>query len=142
MDDVFFLDREFDAEIDLTPLIDVVFMLLVFFFMTSTFIRPAFEVRLPAAATAAPAPARGDEVVLAITEAGNFLFQGQPLRREDLPAVMRTDPDRPLHLYVDRAAPFGAFAVVLDEARRCGRENLTLRAEPEEVVADELADQP
>jgi len=56
-----FLDDEFGADIDLTPLIDVVFMLLLFFILAASFSAPVLQVALPTARTAAPAeddPAR------------------------------------------------------------------------------------
>ena len=130
MDDRFLLDREFDAEIDLTPLIDVVFMLLVFFFMASTFIRPVMEVNLPAAGSARAAAEQGDEIILTITAEGAILHDGRALAAADLPALMRRDRGQRLNLHVDRAAPFEAFVTVLDEARLNGREDLAITALP------------
>ena len=45
MDEPKFLDDDFDADIDLTPLIDVVFMLLLFFILASTFSAMLFIIR-------------------------------------------------------------------------------------------------
>ncbi|MBN1269011.1 MAG: biopolymer transporter ExbD [Kiritimatiellae bacterium] len=129
MDDRFFLDREFDADIDLTPLIDVVFMLLVFFFTATTFIKPVIEVNLPAAGSAEAAEP-GDEMILTITAEGAILHNGQTLAGEDLPALMRRDSGQRLNLHVDRAAPFESFVTVLDEARLNGRENVAITALP------------
>ena len=47
MEEAKFLDDDFDAGIDLTPLIDVVFMLLLFFILAATFSPPVLQVALP-----------------------------------------------------------------------------------------------
>ena len=52
MEEPRFLESDFDADVDLTPLIDVVFMLLLFFILAATFSQPVLEVALPAAGTA------------------------------------------------------------------------------------------
>ena len=52
MEETQFLDDDFDADIDLTPLIDVVFMLLLFFILAASFSQPVLQVALPAAGTA------------------------------------------------------------------------------------------
>ena len=45
-------DFDEDASIDLTPVIDVIFMLLIFFIMTTTFSKPVLDIVLPASETA------------------------------------------------------------------------------------------
>ena len=45
-------DFDEDINIDLTPLIDVIFMLLIFFIMTTTFSKPVIDIMLPASKTA------------------------------------------------------------------------------------------
>ena len=44
-------DFDEDASIDLTPVIDVIFMLLIFFIMTTTFSKPVLDIVLPASET-------------------------------------------------------------------------------------------
>ena len=127
----FSLDREFDEEIDLTPLIDVVFILLVFFFVTSTFIRPSLPVNLAKAASAAAAAERREQLVITIDAAGEIFHAGEPLPRTEIPALLKAHPDQGINLFVDRAAPFEAFLSVVDEARLLNREDLSITTLPE-----------
>lgn len=127
----FSLDREFDEEIDLTPLIDVVFILLIFFFISSTFIRPSIPVDLAKAASAAASAERQEQLVISIDAKGALFHEGEPLASEEVSALLETNPDIGMNLFVDRAAPFEAFLAVLDEARLLNREDVSITTLPE-----------
>lgn len=126
----FSLDKEFDEEIDLTPLIDVVFILLIFFFITSTFIRPSLPVNLAKAASAAAAE-RKEQLVITIDADGALSNDGLPLIREEIPALLNASPELGINLFVDRAAPFEAFLSVIDEARLLNREDISITTLPD-----------
>jgi biopolymer transport protein ExbD len=126
----FSLDKEFDEEIDLTPLIDVVFILLIFFFVTSTFIRPSLPVNLAKAASAAASSERKEQLVITIDAEGTLFNGSTKLTREDIPALLKAHPDEGINLFVDRAAPFEAFLSVVDEARLLHREDISITTLP------------
>ena len=125
-----FLEDDFDSGIDLTPLIDVVFMLLLFFILAATFSPPVLQVALPTASTAAAAddPAR---LVLAIDAAGALHHGGAPIMIEAVPGLLSSHPDGAVELRVDRAAPFDAFIAVMDRLRAHGRSDVLITAKPE-----------
>lgn len=127
----FSLNQEFDAEIDLTPLIDVVFILLIFFIVTSTFIQPSLPVDLPRADSAAVSAERTEQLVITIDADGSLFYEGRALERAELPALIMAQPEFGINLFVDRAAPFDAFVAVLDEARRLGRDDLSITTRPD-----------
>lgn len=129
MDD-FSLDKEFDEEIDLTPLIDVVFILLIFFFITSTFIRPSLPVNLAKAASAAASAERKEQLVITIDADGALFSDGIPLLRENISGLINAHPDLGINLFIDRAAPFDAFLAVVDEARLLNREDISITTLP------------
>ncbi len=131
MMDEFSLDKEFDGEIDLTPLIDVVFILLIFFFVTSTFIRPSLPVNLAKAASAAASAERKEQLVITIDAEGALFNDAVPLTREAIPALLNANPDLGINLFVDRAAPFEAFLSVIDEARLLNREDISITTLPD-----------
>ena len=71
-------------EINLTSLIDVVLLLLVFFMVSTSFVREAeINLRLPEADTAAPSGETPDELEITITETGNYIVNGRPLINND-----------------------------------------------------------
>ncbi len=122
----FSLDKEFDGEIDLTPLIDVVFILLIFFFVTSTFIRPSLPVNLAKAASAAASAERTEQLVITIDADGTLFCDAVLLAREDIPALLKANPELGINLFVDREAPFESFLAVIDEARLLNREDISI----------------
>jgi biopolymer transport protein ExbD len=124
------LDKEFDEEIDLTPLIDVVFILLIFFFITSTFIRPTLPIDLPTAESAIASMDRKETLAITIDSQGSLFCEGAALLREDIGALLKAHPEKPIQLMVDQAAPFDAFLVVVDKARLLGREDLSVTTLP------------
>lgn len=130
MDDSF-LEQEFDTDIDLTPLIDVIFMLLLFFILASTFSQPALRVTLPSASTAIAVEAESPRLVFSIDEQGALHHLGAALTPADLPGLLAAHADRPVELHVDRAAPFQPFITVLDRMREAGRDDVLITAQPE-----------
>lgn len=126
----FSLDDEFDAEIDLTPLVDTIFILLIFFFLTMTFVRPSLPVNLAKAASAAVAAERKEQLTITIDAQGAIFHGSEPLRRDDIPALLKANPNQGINLFVDRAAPFEAFLAVVDEARLLNREDISITTLP------------
>ena len=126
----FSLDKEFDEEIDLTPLIDVVFILLIFFFITSTFIHPSLPVNLAKAASASASAERQEQLVITIDADGRLFHEGMIMVREEIPALIRANPDLGINLFVDRAAPFESFLSVIDETRLLGRDDVSITTLP------------
>lgn len=126
----FSLDDEFDAEIDLTPLVDTIFILLIFFFLTTTFVSPSLQVNLAKAASAAVANEREEQLVFTIDAHGTIFHGSTTLRREEIPALLKANPEQGINLFVDRAAPFEAFLAVVDEARLLNRKDLSITTLP------------
>jgi len=126
----FSLDDEFDAEIDLTPLVDTIFILLIFFFLTTTFVRPSLPVNLAKADSSAVSSGRKEQLVITIDAKGSAFHGSRPLLREEIPALLKANPDRGINLFVDRAAPFESFLAVVDEARLLNREDISITTLP------------
>ena len=69
-----------EPEINLTSLIDVVLLLLVFFMVTTSFVREGeINIRLPEASTEPVVPVSNDVLEIGITASGNFVVDGKPL---------------------------------------------------------------
>ncbi len=128
----FSLDKEFDEEIDLTPLIDVVFILLIFFFLTSTFIRPSLPVELTSAVSASASADRKERLVITIDETGKTFYENALLTSKEISALLQAHPGLGINLFVDRIAPFEAFLSVIDKARVLGHEDLVITTQPEQ----------
>ena len=120
------------SAVELTPLIDVVLLLLIFFMVSTTFLRQrAIAVALPEAATASPAAARPAPLEVEVGASGETLVDGRRLANaggllEALAAEHH--PGRPLLLAADRDARHYAVVRVLDAARRAGFVDVQLAA--------------
>ncbi len=108
--------------IDLAPLIDVVFLLLIFFMLTSSFTPPSLPLDLPrATGTATP-----DAVAIAVSVdgAGNITVDGEPAPgtqfESRLAARLATNPALPVHFRGDRTIDYGVFIDLMDRARQVG----------------------
>ncbi|NIP74221.1 MAG: biopolymer transporter ExbD [Gammaproteobacteria bacterium] len=115
---------------NLTPLIDIVFLLLVFFMLTSHFVREqALGIELPESSSGAslePAP----PVEVAVDQYGVVRMDDRVLAPEELVAVLRQAlqqrTDKVVRVRGDRAAALGAAVNVLDAAQEAGAEAVDL----------------
>ncbi len=107
---------EEEPSIDLTPLIDTIFMLLIFFIMTTTFSRPVLDIVLPASSEAEASDSRREQVI-SIRADGSLHYEGRRIEKSELDAVLSERPEALLNLYVDQKAPFEAFVGVVDMAK-------------------------
>ena len=65
-----------DISLDITPLIDVIFMLLIFFIMTTTFSKPVLDIVLPQSETSEDPTANKGELLISVREDGSMLASG------------------------------------------------------------------
>lgn len=121
--------RRIDAGIDMTPLIDVVFQLLIFLMVSSQFIKPDRQVELPAGPLeSAPANPDDPHLSLVITAENLILLEGEETTREELgnklrDAIKHTDIDS-LVIRSDQEASVGTLLPVIEIARESGIMNL------------------
>ncbi|MGN0891921.1 MAG: ExbD/TolR family protein [Oligosphaeraceae bacterium] len=125
------LEPEEGVQVNISPLVDMVFLLLVFFMVTSVFSRQgALEVTLPPASSAPAAPAATLQITL--TPQGGILFQGHPVDKEELPSLLKealSPETRPILLLADQDCPTGLAVEILDLCRRAGASSLSLGTE-------------
>ena len=122
-----FDELEEEPRVDLTPLIDVIFMLVIFFVMTMTFSKPVLD-----AAQNSEVRKKAAELVLSVNSDGKYFFNDQEILREDLPRFLSEHPEGTLNLMVDEKAPFESFVYLADLAKvnREGRFVISTKAAP------------
>lgn len=116
--------RWITATLDITPLVDVIFQLLIFFFYTANFIQnPNIPVNLPEAAAQNTSTDRKDRIVT-IQKTGKVLFDGQVMDikelRVRLSKLAATEPDTKLLIRSDSASQVGTLVAVMEAAREAG----------------------
>lgn len=123
------------AAINLTPLIDMVFILLIFFAVNSTFVKfPGVDVEQPVARTAVLQQA--SNVLIAITATGEIWIDKKKVDIRQLRGVIERmlveSPDASVVVLSDQDARTGVAVEVIDQARLAGAGKVALAAaEPE-----------
>lgn len=111
-------DIDEEINIDLTPLIDVVFMLLIFFIMTTTFSKPVQDVILPASKTAEGKETQTQEILISVTKDGKVYYNNTLIKEEEIKSILDANTDKMLNLYIDKSAPFQSFVNIIDIAKK------------------------
>ena len=125
-----------EVEINLTPLIDVVFLLLIFFMISTTFIQEnRLQIQLPEASPQAQTPSAELEVV--IDAQGNYFVNGNKLVNSDASTVadalqqLRPQPDsNKLLISADAATEHQHVIKVMDVAGQLGFEQINMMTRP------------
>lgn len=124
--------RDPDPEINITSLVDVVFMLLIFFMVTTTFSRPSqLKIELPRS-SAEQQETRKEDIEISIDASGRFFVNGRSLVNTQLAtlkqALTREMQGRQAPLLVisaDGKSPHQAVVTAMDAARQLGLTRLT-----------------
>lgn len=111
-------DFDEDINIDLTPLIDVIFMLLIFFIMTTTFSKPVIDVLLPASNTAEKAEDKTKELAITVSNKGDIYYNDKLITVSELETILKNNPDKILNMFIDKTAPFQSFVHIVDVAKK------------------------
>ena len=111
------------SEINMTPLIDVMLVLLVILIITAPLMTSSLKLDLPRAEGAAPSDAPAI-VALAIDASGGLFLADQPSGREQIVervrAAARRDPATEVQLRADRNVPYGRVAEVIGWVQEAG----------------------
>jgi biopolymer transport protein ExbD len=117
--------------VDITPLLDVVFQLLLFFILTSALVQPGIELDLPESNQSNESPEA--DLVISVDKEGRVFFNDKIVDIEEVETSLRffamQNSNRNVILRVDSAAPYSKFFSVLDASRNAGIENLHLAHE-------------
>ncbi len=130
--DLFSNNIDDELNIDLTPLIDVIFMLLIFFIMTTTFSKPVLEVILPESEQSEVLEEKNEEILISITKEGTLFYKDKEINTDELTAILTQSKEGLLNIFVDKDAPFQAFVEVVDIAKSKREGRFVISTEPKE----------
>jgi biopolymer transport protein ExbD len=120
-----------ESDINLTPMLDVTFIMLIFFIVTSSFVKEAgIEVNKPAAATA-ERKERGN-ILVAITETGQIWIDKRPVDvravRANIERLHAENPQGGVVIQADENSKNGLLVKVMDAAREAGVHDVSMAA--------------
>lgn len=120
------------ADINITPLVDVVLVLLVIFMITAPVLQSGIEVAVPRTRTVKQITQLRRTVT--IDREQQVYLDDKPVNLNDLPALLRQQGLDPAHqviyLRADERVPFGAFASVMDAVKQAGIVNVSIVTRP------------
>jgi biopolymer transport protein ExbD len=122
-------DDESEVGIDMSPLIDCVFILLIFFIVTTVFVEETgVEVDKPQAASAAQL--EKTSILIAITASGQVVYDNRDIGVAGVQAqvrrILQNGEQIPVIIQADQASQTGTLARVMDEAKLGGAEKISL----------------
>ncbi|MDH3393179.1 MAG: protein TolR [Desulfobulbaceae bacterium] len=128
--------RRLVAEINVTPLVDVMLVLLIIFMITAPMMTQGVDVDLPET-TAKPLPQKAKPVTITVTKKGVIFIDrikgDRALLRQQLSKMAATDKDRPIFLKADRKVPYGLVVEVMSDIKDSGFDKLGMMTQPPEV---------
>jgi biopolymer transport protein TolR len=121
------------AQINVTPLVDVMLVLLVIFMVTAPIIQQGVAVELPKT-RAAPLAGNEDPLVVGIAKNGTVYLNDNPIALDELRgklvAVNQARPDHQVLLRADRTVPYGDVVRVIAAIKEAGISRLGMVTEP------------
>ncbi len=106
-----------DLQVDLTPLIDVTFMLVIFFIMTMSFALPSIELDLPRSETAQRQAEQTASLRLNVSADGAMFYQDRPISLDEAAALLKQGSFKLIELNLDQKAPAQRLIDAADLAR-------------------------
>ena len=124
------------ADINVTPLVDVMLVLLIIFMVTAPMLAAGIKVNLPSASTARPLDNR-EPVIVVIAKDGSLSVGKDPVSRDQLAAKVRAklgDSNGMVQLRGDRDASYGDVVSVMDDLAASGIARIAIMSGPRRDV--------
>lgn len=124
-----------EAGIDMTPMLDIVFIMLIFFIVTTSFVKESgIDVNRPSAATTSTKERAN--ILIGINEVGEVWMQNRKVDvrsvRANVEKIKAESPESSVVIQADKAAKSGLLVQVMDQVRLAGVINVSIAASPEQ----------
>ena len=121
------------SDINITPLLDLAFLLLIIFMITTPLMEQGLRLELPKSQVTDASPEKNDLKMVEVDPSGNYFLETQPVSlstlQEALAAAFEQNPDLVLVIRGDLGATWGNIYAVLDGAKKLGMQNIYFRHE-------------
>jgi biopolymer transport protein ExbD len=121
------------SDINVTPLVDVMLVLLIIMMIVAPLLQKGAPVRLPTAANSADKPETQDQTVVAVTANGEYYVNGVPIPDSELrrrvEEIIENKTEKVVLIKADEDAQYGKVMEAMDELRAAGIEDMGLITE-------------
>jgi len=122
------------SEINITPLLDLAFVLLIIFVITTPLLEQSLSLKLPPGGAPDKPLDKRDIRTVEISTQGVYRYDRQPMNLDqieaDLAADFRRNPNLVVYIRADQNTPYRNVAAVIDRCQRHGITKYSLRTEP------------
>jgi biopolymer transport protein TolR len=126
-------DADAFSDINVTPLVDVMLVLLIIFMVTAPLLHQGVEVQLPKSVAQNLPKTQEDPLILSITKNEVYYLNETPIPKaqlgERLKIILRTRTDKAVYLKADRNLAYGVVVETMDLLNRLGVESLGMLTE-------------
>jgi biopolymer transport protein ExbD len=124
---------EVKSDINVTPLVDVMLVLLIIMMIVAPMLQKGVDVKLPQAANVADKPETQEQTVVAVTADKRLYLNSAPVREDDLTQKVQesleTKKEKTVLIKGDEDAPYSAIMAAMDKLRAAQIENIGLITE-------------
>ena len=122
------------ADINVTPFVDVMLVLLIIFMVTAPLMQQGIDVDLPETTTQ-PIRVKNDPLILSVKADGSYFLGRTPVKLDELvkklQAIFEARGSEEMFLRADKKAPYGVVVKAMAAARKAGSKQLGIVTEPE-----------
>ena len=126
--------REDDLDINITPMLDIVFIMLIFFIVTTSFVKePGIDPRRATAETSEPKP--HGNILIGVSPDGQIWMNIRRIEitdiRQMVEEAVNENPESSAVVVSDQESPTGVVIDIMDQVRAGGVINISIAAEPD-----------
>ncbi len=122
--------------LSIAPLVDIVFLLLIFFLLSSSYVQPSIKLNLPEAKNRQTA--KKQEIVVTVDKSGTIYLNREPVEfdefSERLSNLMETTSQREIIFRGDRTISYDLFVRIMDATKRAGAKDIHISHQYERSV--------
>jgi biopolymer transport protein TolR len=124
------------SEINVTPLVDVMLVLLIIMMLVAPMLEQGVQVKLPIAANATPKPQSQDQTIIAIGANRSMYINAKPVQEAELATKVtellegKAGGDKIVIIRADEEVEYGAVMAAMDQLRQAGVEDIGLITQP------------
>jgi biopolymer transport protein ExbD len=124
------------SDINVTPLVDVMLVLLIIMMLVAPMLEQGVQVKLPIAANATPKPQSQDQTIIAIAANRSMYINAKPVQEQELATKVsellegKAGGEKVVIIRADEEVEYGAVMAAMDQLRLAGIEDIGLITQP------------